>query len=118
MHELGIVFHIVKSVEAVAAENNVQKVNKVVLQIGEVSTVIPDYLQKCWKWKCDKTELMKDCELEVETIPAITYCEDCGQTYSTVEHAKTCPYCKSEHTYLIQGNEHVIKEIEASWQNG
>ncbi len=114
MHELGIVFHFVKSVEAVAKEYKATKVNKVTLQLGEVSTVIPHYLQDCWKWKCDKTELMKGCELEIETIPAVTYCEDCQQTYSTVEHGKICPFCQSEHTYLVQGNEHVIKEIEVS----
>ena len=51
MHELGIVFHIVKSVEEIAAENQASKVNKVVLQIGEVSTVIPYYLKDCWEWK-------------------------------------------------------------------
>ena len=29
-----------------------------------------------------------------------------------VEHGKTCPHCGSENTYLVQGNEHAIKEIE------
>ena len=48
MHELGIVFHIVKTVENIAAENQVSKVGKVVLQIGEVSTIIPSYLVDCW----------------------------------------------------------------------
>ena len=41
MHELGIVFHIVKTVEEIAAENQADRVGKVVLQIGEVSTIIP-----------------------------------------------------------------------------
>ena len=45
-------------------------------------------------------------------IPAVTFCEYCQQTYPTVEHGKTCPYCGSEHTYLVQGNEQYIKEIE------
>ena len=109
MHELGIVFHIVKSVQEIAAENQASKVNKVVLQIGEVSTIIPYYLKDC-----SKSELMEGCELEIETIPAITFCEDCGETYGTVEHGKICPYCGSEHTYLIQGNGHEIKEIEVT----
>ena len=39
MHELGIVFHIAKKVESLAVENHVNHVAKVVLQIGEVSTV-------------------------------------------------------------------------------
>ena len=48
----------------------------------------------------------------VEIIPGITYCEDCGETYETVKYAKVCPNCGSKHTYLIQGNEFNIKQIE------
>ena len=40
------------------------------------------------------------------------YCEDCRKTYPTVEHGKICPHCGSEHTYLLQGSEFNIKEIE------
>ena len=103
-----------KTVERVAEENQADKITKVTLQIGEVSTVIPYYLKDCWTWKCSKSERMDGCELVIETIPAITYCEACEETYPTVEHGKICPYCGSEHTYLIQGNEHQIKEIEVS----
>ncbi len=112
MHELGIVFHIAKTVENIALENHAEKVGRVVLEIGEVSTIIPSYLEDCWKWKCSKSEKMKGCELVIETIPAVTFCEECKQTYGTVEYGKICPYCGSEHTYLVQGNEHQIKEIE------
>ena len=104
MHELGIVFHIAKKVESIAVENHVNHVAKVVLEIGEVSTVVPSYLEDCWKWKCTKSEILKDCALEIEMIPAVTFCEDCENTYGTVEHGKTCPYCGSEHTYLVQGS--------------
>ncbi len=40
MHELGIVFHIIDSVEAVGKENSLQAVSSVTLELGEVSTVI------------------------------------------------------------------------------
>ena len=113
MHELGIVFHVIKTVEDVAKEQELSKVSKVVLEVGEVSTVIPEYLEDCWKWACKRSEIMNGSELVHETIPAVTYCEDCKQTYETVKYAKVCPYCKSENTYLIQGNEFQIKEIEA-----
>ena len=114
MHELGVVFHVIKKVEEVAKENNITEINSVTLEIGEVSTVIEDYLRKCWKWSIEKkSELLKETELIVEKIPAITYCEDCEKTYSTVEYGKTCPHCGSGLTYLIQGNEFSIKEIEA-----
>lgn len=113
MHELGVVFQVIKSVENVAADNDVTEVKSVTLELGEVSTVIPAYLTDCWKWAVKRSEVMTDAELIIETIPAITYCEDCEQTYGTVEHGRTCPHCGSEHTYLLQGNEFTIKEVEA-----
>lgn len=51
--------------------------------------------------------------MKVEKLDAVTYCENCGKTYETLKYAKICPYCKSEDTYLVQGNEYMIKEIEA-----
>lgn len=113
MHELGIVFHIIKTIEEVAAEQKLTRVSKVVLEVGEVSTVIPEYLEDCWLWARKRSELMLDSELVHETVKAVTYCEDCGKTYETVKYAKICPYCKSENTYLLEGNGVQIKEIEA-----
>ncbi len=113
MHELGIVFHIIKTIEDVAQEQRLTKVSKVVLEVGEVSTVIPELLESCWEWSCRRTPLMEGCRLEHLTIPAVTYCEDCKRTYETVKYAKICPYCHSERTFLQEGNEVRIREIEA-----
>lgn len=112
MHELGVVFHIMDSLEKVAAENRVEGISKVVLELGEVSTVIESYLRNCWNWAAKKRELFSQAELVVETLPAVTYCGGCGQTYPTVEYGKICPHCKSPDTWLLQGNEFHIKEIE------
>jgi len=111
MHELGVVFHIAKSVEKIALENDAEKVRSVTLEIGEVSTVIPEYLVDVWDWNCKKTPLLEGCELKLERIHAITRCEDCEKTYDTVPQGRTCPYCGSEHTFLVTGNEVNIKEI-------
>ena len=54
MHELGVVFHIADSVVKIAQDNQAQHVRRVTLQIGEVSTVIPDYLIDVWKWNCKR----------------------------------------------------------------
>lgn len=113
MHELGVTFHIIKSINDIAKEQNLTKVSRVTLQIGEVNMVVPSQLIDCWNWAVKKETVLKDCPLEVETIKAITLCEDCGCEYSTVIHAKICPNCGSNHTYLKVGNEFIIKEIEA-----
>lgn len=112
MHELGVVFYVIDDVKKVAEENNVEHVHSVTLEVGEVSTVIPEYLIDCWNWAVTKHEIMTGCELKVERIQAITYCEDCQQNYPTVPQGKICHHCGSEHTFLIRGNEFNIKEIE------
>ena len=113
MHELGIVFHIIKSVEEIGSQNELTKVSSVTLELGEVSGIVPEYLTDCWKWAAAKSELLAGSELRVEQVDAVTYCEDCGKTYPTVQYAKICPHCGSDKTYLVTGNEVSITEIEA-----
>ena len=113
MHELGIVFHIIRTVEDVSRQNDATRIRRVTLQLGEVSGVVKSYLQDCWKWAAAKSELLPGAVLTVETIPAVTVCEDCGQQYPTVQFGLTFPHCQSPSTYLLQGNEMLIKEIEA-----
>lgn len=114
MHELGIVFYIIRDVKKVAEENRVERVSEVVMDIGEVSTVVPHLLTDCWHWAADKEELLKGCELKVNTIPAVTWCDDCHTEYDTVKHGKTCPHCHSENTWLLRGNEVEIRELVVS----
>ena len=113
MHELSIVTHVAKTLDEVAAENNLKKIGSVTLEVGEVSGIMTDYFEDCWNYFKVKHPILKDSVLKLEMIPAITFCEDCKQEYNTMQHGKICPYCQSEHTYLVQGNECNIKEIEA-----
>ena len=113
MHELSIVTHVAKTLDEVAIENNLKKIGSVTLEIGEVSGIITDYFEDCWNYFKVKHPILEESVLKIEMIPAITFCEDCKQEYKTFQYGKICPHCKSEHTYLVQGNECNIKEIEA-----
>lgn len=111
MHELGVTFYVVKDVKKVALENNVEKIDYVTLEIGEVSGVIHEQLIDCWNWARKKEKVTENAELRIETLKAVTFCEDCRAEYETVEYGKICPHCQSENTYLLRGNEFNIKEI-------
>lgn len=113
MHELGLVTHIVRTIEDISIEEQLTNVSSVTLELGEVSGVIPDYLTDCWKYFRVKSELLKEADLKIFMIPAVTICEDCNRTYSTLKYKKICPHCGSGTTYLKTGTEFNIKEIEA-----
>ena len=103
MHELGIAFHIISEVDKAAEENKVEQVKSVTLEVGEVSAVVPKYLEDVWVWACEnRSKFMKGCKLNIITIKGISFCEDCQKTYSTLE-GKSCPHCGSKNTYLVEG---------------
>lgn len=112
MHELGIVLHTIDSVEKIAEENKVQKVTKLTLEVGEVSGVVPSYFRDCYDWAIKRTKYMQECVLDLVVLKAISFCNDCKKTYPTVQYAKVCPHCGSEHTYLVTGDEINIHDIE------
>ena len=113
MHELGTIMYVIDTVEKLAVEQKLTAVGSVTLQVGEVSGIIPKYLVDYWDYARKKSELLKETELKIEEFPAVTFCQDCTQTYPTVTYAKECPHCHSANTFLVTGNEFIIKEIEA-----
>ena len=112
MHELGIVVEVVKQIEALAKQNDVEKVTELTLEVGEVSGVVKEYFEDAFKWFIKKSEYMKECKLNYVPIQGISYCEDCKTTYPTTKFGKECPNCHSLRTYLVSGKEVLIKDIK------
>ena len=55
MHELGVIIEVAKTVERFAEKNNLTVIDKIVLQIGEFSSMIPQYVEKCYPTAVDGT---------------------------------------------------------------
>ena len=113
MHELSTIEYVIRTVENLVVENKLTKVGSVTLEVGEVSAIIPRYLKEYWEFARKNTRFLQEAELKIETLKAVTYCQDCGKTYPTIQYKKICPYCGSGNTFLVTGNEYHIKEIEA-----
>ena len=50
MHEMGIILHLAKSLEEEARAQDIQKILRVTLQVGEVSGIMTDYFTDCWNY--------------------------------------------------------------------
>ena len=86
LHELGIVYHIIRDVENVARANGVRRVSSVTLLLGEVSGVVPDLLLDAWRWAADKKPITEGAELIVEPVEAVTHC---GRVAATTRRSST-----------------------------
>ena len=112
MHELGIVYEVIKVVDSFVIENKITKVDKIVLEIGQLSQAIPRFIEQCYPAAVSETKY-EDTKLEIITLPANGACNICHDVYNIVEHRRVCPTCKSEDFRLISGQEFSIKEIVA-----
>lgn len=112
MHELGIVYEVIKVVDGFVKENQITKVDKIVLEIGQLSQAIPRFIEECYPAAVDETDYAET-ELEIESIPAMGQCKSCGEQYNIVDHRKICPQCGGDQFNLISGQEFNIKEIVA-----
>ena len=110
---MGIVLHLAKTLDETAAENNIVKIGKVTLQVGEVSGIMTDLFTDCWNYFKSRNPVLGASELVIEPVKAMTFCDGCKKEYETVRYGRRCPFCGSYETWLVTGNQCVIKEIEA-----
>ncbi len=112
MHELGVVMEVVKAVEKVAAEQRLTEIETLVLQIGELSSMIPRYVEACFPVAADGT-ILENTKLVIEILPGNGLCKDCNKVFNLLQSKQLCPHCGGCRWELLGGREFYIKEIVA-----
>lgn len=112
MHELGVVIEVVKTVENFARKNALTKIDTLVLQIGELSSIIPRYVEACYPAAVDGT-LLNDTKLKIEILPGNAICKGCNKVFNVLANNGKCPNCQGKDLELLSGKEFMIKEIIA-----
>jgi hydrogenase nickel incorporation protein HypA/HybF len=103
---------VVKTVENFAQKSGVTKIQTLVLQIGELSSMIPKYIEACYPAAVDGT-ILQETELKIEVLPGNGICKECNKVFNLIENNNTCPKCGSKHWEILSGKEFMIKEIVA-----
>ena len=112
MHELGIIFEVVKTVRKFAEENGITKIDTLVLQIGEISPIVPKYIEEAYPAAVDRTPF-EDMKLKIEIVPSNGRCNNCSTNFNLLEHEGNCPSCGKKDFEVLSGREFMIKEIIA-----
>ena len=66
MHELGILYHVLKTVDKIAKKNHILSIKHVTLEVGRESGCVPTFLEKLFPLAVDKFPLAKDAELYIQ----------------------------------------------------
>lgn len=110
MHEIGVVRQMCKTVMEFAAENKIQSISEIVVEIGELSLIIPKYVEDVYPLVVEDT-MLKDTKLVIEEIPGLAECDECDEIFNVVEHKGYCPNCGSFEKTVLTGKDFNIKEI-------
>ena len=111
MHELGLCDALLKKMDAIAKENELEKVNSITLRIGSLSGVIGSFMADCWTAVTDGTDYA-DCEMKIEIQNGEAQCLDCMETFEADLDNLVCPRCGGRKLNPISGRELTILEIE------
>ena len=110
MHEIGVVRQMIATIDSFCKENNVDKVSEIVVEIGELSLVIPKYVTDIYPIVVEGTKF-QDTKLIIETVPGMAECDECDEIFNVIETKGYCPNCGSFEKTVITGEDFNIKEI-------
>ena len=110
MHEINIVRQVMRTVEEFAKENQVSDIREIVLDIGELSLVIPEYVEEIYPVVAKGT-MFEDIKLIIDVIPGLAQCSECDEVFNVIEHNGYCPNCGSFEKEVLTGKDFNIREI-------
>ena len=110
MHEIGIVRQIVRTVTDFAQANGIGEIAEVVVDCGELSLVIPKYLQDIYPVVTEGT-ILENTKLLVNEIPGMAECDECDEIFNVAEHKGYCPSCGCFEKTILSGKDFGIREI-------
>ncbi len=112
MHELSLLQNIIRTAQRELKEHGLARVEEIALEVGELSSVVPEYLARCFPVACAGTPLA-EAKLTIERVPALCRCRACSFEYPFRETDGVCPACKSAGGEIVSGTDFVVKHIVA-----
>jgi hydrogenase nickel incorporation protein HypA/HybF len=108
MHEMAITQGIIELCENHAGG---RKIISVDVEIGELSSVVPDAVKFCFE-ACSSGTLLEGARLNIHRIPGRGSCSKCGAEMPLASLFDPCGACGSYGVTVAAGEEMRVREIE------
>jgi hydrogenase nickel incorporation protein HypA/HybF len=111
MHELALAQGIVGIVEEYAAKESFGRVNRVHVEIGALSHVLPEALELGFEAASAGTRA-DGAKLEIHRSPGRAWCVDCSENVEVASRLDPCPSCGGDKLVVTAGDEMRVLELE------
>ncbi|BBA68916.1 hypothetical protein YM18_0359 [Geobacter sulfurreducens] len=108
VHEMSITQNVVEICEK-SAEG--RRIVAVVLEIGELSGVVPEAVEFCFE-ACTAGTLAEGARLSIDRVPGRGECGNCATVFPVRTYFDPCPACGAYGVRVVAGEELRVKELE------
>jgi hydrogenase nickel incorporation protein HypA/HybF len=108
MHEMSITQGIIEICESYVGGRRVLSVD---VEIGELSSVVPDAVEFCFE-ACSQGTLLEGARINIIRIPGRGQCLDCGALTPLTALFGECQRCGGYQVTVVSGEEMRVREIE------
>ena len=108
MHEMSITQGIIDICEQHAGGRRVLSVD---VEIGELSSVVPESIEFCFE-ACSQGTLLEGARINIIRIPGRGKCLDCGADTPLPALFGACQRCGGYRVKVVSGEELRVREIE------
>lgn len=111
MHELSITQSMLDLVLEEAKKVKAERVGKINLVIGEMSSVVDECVEFYFEF-LSKDTIASKATLSFKTVPIQARCHNCEELFVPKEFDWSCPRCQSSSLEIMTGNELYVESIE------
>jgi hydrogenase nickel incorporation protein HypA/HybF len=108
MHEMSLVRSLLAQAEEIAAAEG-GALRSVRVQVGPLSGVEGLLMRSAWEQWCAANG--RAIELQVEEVPLVARCSECGGEFEPVRFCFQCPACGGSETVAISGDGVILHSI-------
>lgn len=111
MHEMAIAQGILELALENAAQHEAHIIHKICLRVGKMTGVESEALRFCFQSLAEGTIAAK-AVLEIESVPLVGRCRECGRQFDIEAYRFICGYCHSAKVEIVSGRELQVDHLE------
>ncbi|NNJ73310.1 MAG: hydrogenase maturation nickel metallochaperone HypA [Enterobacterales bacterium] len=111
MHEMSLCENLVEIVVNSANNEAVSRIERIYLEIGQLSCVEVDAMLFCFDVVAQGT-IAAGAQLIIEQVPGQAKCHQCKTEFAVTSHYAICPSCEHHKFTVISGDQMQIKNME------
>ena len=110
MHELSIALALLDQLEALAAERDIERFERIELAAGARRGIVPEALELAFR-EAAAGGVAADARLELAIVPAWARCRGCGHEFAPAIDDYLCARCGQADVEMLSGDDIVLRRV-------